>query len=330
MLKTILDYQIFKDFFVKAPKSIKEGGTVEENKYWNSLWEYLKSGTQLSIVNFPNIDNVSDIDEYIKGVCRNLYSNKNKASKSITENFKKPHKCKFPKSQDIHTVFLLDEKYESEKVKYRKNNGFIFGFIDDYDLVWKEISFLNKESVLHDRKSVKDDKRFTWDKFSEFLLPFTDVIIRDDFLFINENEIETKFGSIINALLVASNTKFNILIIVNKYKMDKRFEKDLDNLHTFIEKEYLSNSSIENIGFVHTAKEHDRYVFFNYLEVDFGKMPDDSSVPTKISFFPYTINSNSLNAKIILDDIGNIVNNSIDNKEFAGNCNNRLIKIDSK
>ena len=93
-------------------------------------------------------------------------------------------------------------------------------------MIWKEISFFDKEIVLHDRKSVNDDKRFTWDKFSKYLLQFIDVIIRDDYIFKHKNEIETKFKKIINALDKASKRKYNLLVILNKGELDAEFNKD--------------------------------------------------------------------------------------------------------
>ena len=87
----------------------------------------------------------------------------------------------------------------------------------------------------------------------------------------------------------------------------------------------MINPNKVNIGLVHTAKEHDRYTFFNYLEVGFGKIPDSSNVPTKITFNPYAINDNFLDAEIILGDLKDIVGNARQNGEFVGNIENRLL-----
>lgn len=316
MLNTIIDYSVF-DHFIKSQPAQIPIGSQEDNDVWNSLWNYLKQGSNVVLTNYQNQQNI---------FLNNLTTGRKGTTFKPETTFKKPKNCKLPKGQNIQTVFFLNEPLDSEKEKYRKKNAFIFGFVDDYPKVWKEISFIGKENVLHDRKSVNDDKRFTWDKFSEFILPFTDVIVRDDFLFKDIDEIENRFISIINALSNASSNKFKILVIVNKFKMDRKFKKNLNELYQYIEKQQLLNSSIDSIGFIHTAKEHDRYIFFNYLEVDFGKIPDTSNAPTKISFHPYTIHNCYSDAKIILDDIKVIVNNSIKNQDFAGNCDNRLLK----
>jgi hypothetical protein len=184
--------------------------------------------------------------------------------------------------------------------------------------------FLFKEIVLHDRKSVNDDKRFTWDKFSKYLLQFTDVIIRDDYIFNNKYEIETKFKKIINALGKASKRKYHLLIILNKDKLDAEFNKDIKNVYRYLEDEELFNPEKVNVGLVHTSKEHDRFIFFNYLEVDFGKIPDSPTKPTKITFNPYTRNNYFMDAQIILRDLKEIVSNA-DNKDFAEIRSNKLL-----
>jgi len=315
MLNTVIDYSIF-EHFTKSQTAQIPIGSEEDNEYWNSFWKFLKLGSNVILTNYGKQQNI---------FLNTLTTGRKGTTIKIEDTFKKPHKCKFPKNQDIQTVFFLDEQSDSEKVKYRKNNGFLFGFLNDYKEVWNKISFLNNETVLHDRKSAIDVKKFTWDKFSELLLPFTDVILRDDFLFKDINEIENRFGNIIKALDKASIQKYNLLIILNKYKLDQGFDKNIDNLYQYLKNEKLINPNKVNIGFVHTAKEHDRYTFFNYLEVGFGKIPDSSNKPTKITFNPYVLNDNYLDAKIVLDDLENIVGNAKKNGEFIGNIENRLL-----
>ncbi len=207
----------------------------------------------------------------------------------------------------------------------RNNNGFIFGFINDYQETWKEISFIKKEKVLHNRKSVEESKKFSWDKFSKSILPFTDVIIRDDFLFKVMDEIEIKFGNIINALKAKSTQKFNLLIVSNRFKLANEFHENLEEVRDYLIENNYFNSGEINLGLVHTSKEHDRYIFFNYLDVGFGKIPDSSSIPTKVTFSPYAIPGNYKDSKIVLEDIESIIKNAKDNDEFVGDLSNRLL-----
>lgn len=175
------------------------------------------------------------------------------------------------------------------------------------------------------RKSVEESKKFSWDKFSKSILPFTDVIIRDDFLFKVMDEIEMKFQNIINALNTNSTKKFNLLIVTNRFKLADEFHKNLEEVRDYLLENNYFNSNAINLGLVHTSKEHDRYIFFNYLNVGFGKIPDSSSIPTKVTFSPYTISGNYKDSKIVLENIESIINNAKDHGEFVGDLSNRLL-----
>ncbi|NOX48002.1 MAG: hypothetical protein GXO89_13595 [Chlorobi bacterium] len=139
------------------------------------------------------------------------------------------------------------------------------------------------------------------------------------------DEIEMKFGSIIKALSENSNQKFNLLIVTNRFKLANEFHEKLEEVNDYLlSKNYFKPEKVK-LGFIHTSKEHDRYIFFNYLKVDFGKIPDSSSNPTKVTFSPYTISGNFKDSKIVLKDIETIINNAKDNNEFVGNLSNRLL-----
>lgn len=314
MLNTVIDYEVFEDFCKIQPKQIPIG-SEEENNLWNSFWGYLKSGSNIALTNYSDQDNI---------FLNNLTTGRSGTTFKLTE-FKKPHKFKLPKNQNVQTLFFLNEKNIANQNKYRSENGLIFGFINDYIEVWKEICFFNKELVLHNRKSVNEIKKFSWNKFSQFILPFTDVIIRDDFLFKDINELKNKFGNIIEALNKTSTKKYNILIILNKYRLDSRFGENLENVFKYLEEEKIINKERSNLSLVHTSREHDRYIFFNYLEVDFGKIPDTSTNPTKITFFPFTLKNNLSNALDVLRDLKEIVEIAKGNKEVEGIVENKLL-----
>jgi len=314
MLNTVIDFEVFEDFCKSQPKQIPIGSD-EDHELWNSFWRYFKSGSNLSLSNYSGQENI-----FLNG----LTTGRDGTSIKF-DNVKTPHKFKFPKNQNVQTVFFLNEEETENQKKYRNNNGLIFGFLNDYKEIWKDISFFEKETVLHDRKSVEDSKKFSWDKFSKSLLPFTDVIIRDDFLFKDIDEIEIKFGSIIRALSKNSNQKFNLVIVLNKFKLDNEFHQKLEEVNDYLlRKNYFKPERI-NLGFVHTSKEHDRYIFFNYLEVYFGKIPDSSTKPTKINFNPYTISNNYSDAKLVLKDLEKIIESAKSNNEFVGNISNKLL-----
>ncbi len=316
MLETVIDYSVFDDFCNSRPKQIPNGSEFD-NDLWNSFWKFLKSGSDVKIINYSDETNI---------FLTNLTTGR-KGTSVRFDNYKEPKNCKFPKKFNIHTFFFLNEPDINKHKKYRNNNGFIFGFINDYKEIWEEISFLNKEKVLHDRESVNESLKFSWDKFATYLIPFTDIIIRDDFIFSDKSIIKDKLGKIVTALNKTSKIKYNLLIVTNKDKLDSSFKGSLNEVYNYLKKADFLRATNLNIEIAHTRKEHDRYIFFNYLEVDFGKIPDTSSVPTKIEFKPFTFKENYESALIVLNDINDIVKTAIENKNYIGNKANRLLRF---
>jgi hypothetical protein len=314
MLNTVIDFEVFDKFCKAIPKQIPEG-SEEENELWNSFWRFLKSGSNVTLSNYHDQQSI-----FLTQLTTNRNGTTLKSGIVEHQNFN------ISKDQSIQTVYFLNEPNAINQSSFRKNNGFFFAFNDDYTEKWKELSFY-KNSVLHHRKSAKAEKKFSWDKFSEHLQPFTDVIIRDNFLFKDEREIPLKFGKLIECFNKATPVKYNLLIILNKYDLDTVFKRSINELSKYLESKKLINSQRFNLGLVHTAKEHDRFMFFNYLEVDFGKIPDSSTIPTKVTFFPYTNPDYYESAEIVLKELKQIVENSEKNQEAIGCLKNRLLAI---
>jgi hypothetical protein len=313
MLNTVIDFEVFDKFCKAIPKQIPEG-SEDENELWNSFWRFLKSGSNVTLSNYNDQQSI-----FLTQLTTNRNGTTLKPGKVDHQNFN------ISQSQNIQTVYFLNEPDAINQVAFRTNNGFFFAFNDDCMDKWKELSFY-KNSVLHHRKSANAEKKFTWEKFSDFLLPFTDVIIRDNFLFKDEREIQSKFKNLIECFNEATPVKYNLLIILNKYDLDAVFKRNINELLLYLENKKLINSQRFNLGLVHTAKEHDRFLFFNYLEVDFGKIPDTSTNPTKVTFNPYANPGCYEDAKIILDDLKQIVENSEKNNEAIGYLKNQLLE----
>jgi hypothetical protein len=236
------------------------------------------------------------------------------------------HNFYLPKYQNIHTVYFINESDVKNQTKFRKNNGFFFSFNDEYIDKWKELSF-SENSVLHDRKSAEVKNRFSWERFSDYLLPFTDVIVRDNFIFKDINHIQDKFGKLIECFNKATKVKYNLLIIFNKSNLDIAFGNNIADVYKYLEHNKIFDPNRLNLGLVHTSKEHDRFMFFNYVEVDIGKFPDDSHRPTKLTFFPFSDQNNFSNAEPILSDFSDIVEEGEKNKETYGYIRNRLLSV---
>lgn len=258
MLNTVIDYSIFEHFTKNQPAQIPIG-SEEDNEYWNSFWKFLKQGSNIILTNYGNQQNI---------FLNKLTTGRKGTTFKPEDTFKKPHKCKFPKDQDIQTVFFLNEESESDKVRYRKNNGFLFGFIDDYPKVWKQLSLFGKPKVLPVRK-IAEDNFHSWNQLSEYILPFSDLIIVDNYMF-DETVWDNNLFKIIEEFSKLTNVKFNLLLVsfahskkVNAYGgMEKKIKDKLNdigvscNLSVVLTKEFLN--------------EHDRGMFTNYLRIKSG------------------------------------------------------------
>lgn len=258
MLNTILDYTIFDHFTKNQPAKIPSG-SEEENEYWNSFWKYLKQGTDLVITNFNDEQNIF----------LNQLTTGRKETKINTEfRFKKPHKCKFPKEQNIRTVFFLNEPLENDRIKYRINNGFLFGFQEDYHDAWKSLYFFGKYKVLPVRKSAKINFK-SWAQLSDYILPFTDMIVVDNYMF-DESLWDHNLFRIIKEFSKKTNVKFNLLLVSFAKRDQLSSYKDI---HQVIKKKLLENQVQCNLSIILAReffKEHDRGIFTNYLRIKSG------------------------------------------------------------
>ena len=99
MLNTVIEYEVFEDFCRTQPKQIPFG-SAEENYLWNSLWGYLKSGSNITIANYSEQENI---------FLNKLTTGRNGTTCKLAK-FKKPHKYKLPKNQDVRNIFFLNEK----------------------------------------------------------------------------------------------------------------------------------------------------------------------------------------------------------------------------
>jgi hypothetical protein len=317
MLNTIIDFEVFDKFCKAIPKQIPEG-SEEENELWNSFWRFLISDSKVVINNFVEPDYKDPTSIFLN----KLTSGKN-GTTFKPGHFKKPHNCKFPKNQNVQTVFFLKEGNLTEHQKYRNNNGFVFGFQNDYMDVWKDLSFQSKEKVLHKRK-VEEKIRFSWEKLSSYLPPFSDVILMDKFIFSNKEDIKEKIQSLIKSLDNATPVEYNLLIVTDRDKFDIEFSSDIKRVYNYLNDNALVNSHKAKLGIIHSRIEHERYLFFNYLEVEMGKFPDSSANPTKFRFLPYTERKNFIESDVVLSALKRVLNgdNVID---ACGNLNNRLL-----
>ncbi|RLD51190.1 MAG: hypothetical protein DRI94_06695 [Bacteroidetes bacterium] len=330
MLQTVLDFSIFEDFVNLQPKQIPLG-SEEENYYWLSFWNYLKNGTDLSIINFKETQNI---------FLTSLTTGRKGTKIKLSENFKKPYKNILPRETNIQSVFFIDEEDENEQQKYRNKNSLFFAFKNDYKIKWKELSLFKKSKILSVEKAEKLQFH-SWSVLNEYLLPFSDLIIFDNFIFSgNKKKLQANLFKIIKEFSKVASVKFNLLIVSYiGYDFILNVEKIYDTL-----KEFLREEKIEcNPGIVLTTnaiKRHDRAIYSNYLRINsgdsFNYFKSDGTFATKgteITFFPlcenekYITTENSL--KKISEIIDNLAKREDADKYLIGNIKNKLLKFNT-
>jgi hypothetical protein len=324
MLHTILDYEIFEGFTLNQPKPVPIG-TDEENKEWTSFWEYLRKGTDLSIVNYKNEENI---------FLNSLTTGRRGTKISTSVSFKKPYKQVLPKDTSPWSTYFIIENDEIIKQNYRKKNGLLFGFQADYKQIWNQLSLINLPKVLSVREC--SELQFnSWNQIEPYMTPFSDIVIMDNYI-LDENLWESNLISILKVLKKATPIKFNLLIITfegDKFKLDINISNKLKEL-------LIDNKIICNLGivlFTREFKEHDRGIFTNYLRIksgdSFNYFDSKGNIITKgtdIDFYSMVENDKYIVTKNLLESVSKKISEieGHDRSKFVyGDLNCNLIKL---
>jgi len=254
MLDTVLGKQIFEDFVNNQPQLIGDNKQLE---FWMSFIKFLKEGTNLQISN--NIKESIFLNELTTG--------RNKTKISLID-FRKPKKNKFPKNTNPQTLFFIDVDNEEEQNRYRKNNSFIFGFINDYKQVWRDCSLIDKEIKVFRVDTTKTYKN--WDFIKDYLLPLSDIVFIDNYIFDISLKISNLYEIIKKLSLYAASVKFNLTII--SYignKEDINIEQEYNELKAYLNENNI-NCNLSIILSNRANKEHDRAIITNYLRIKSG------------------------------------------------------------
>ena len=260
MLRTTVDFQILKKFFESQPQPIPECNEYLNDR-WNSFWSFLKNGSDVCIVNYR--------DEIESTFLTALTSGRGDSKIEIDEDFKKPHNCKFPKSTEVRETFFLCEELEADRKKYESNNGNLIAFLDNYLRTYEKLAFLKRPQIYSIRKNVEVPFK-GWKDFRNFLIPFTDVVLIDNYLFSDPSLIHSNFVKLLLEIDASTPVKYNLLIITSQ---DKYGRIDITGISILLEQIKIDyklkfNSSI--ILSKYHSIEHDRNIFFNYMRIKSG------------------------------------------------------------
>lgn len=324
MLKCTCDIAIFDDFIKNQPQK-EPVGNEDDNKAWNSLWYFLKSGADLELVNMP--------DNYENIFLNSLTTGRAGSSLSTNSNFNHPHKCTFKKDTEIDRIFFINEELEEKQRNYLKNNGHFIAFQNNYLEKWKQFSFFNKPRQLSARKNATL-KFYSWNQLNDYAVNFTDLIIVDSYVFSDESLLHSNLYRIIEILSSWTQIRFNLLIV--SY-VGGKIKVNAEKCHEKI-KDFCIQKNIKcNIGIVLSTselKEHDRIIYSNYIRIKsgdsfcyFNSANDFVTKGTDIDFFSYTepnLHQTALDGiNRIKEIIENLKNRYPEN--IAGTIDNRLI-----
>lgn len=347
MISVKIDYLLLIDFYNLSINKIKNFEETNENKLIRKFLELLSKYTELSILNLPEDPDKEIMNLIIESSDKGNY-NKEKSIK-----FNKPHKCKFPKDTDIHSVYFLNEQNEIEQNNYRKNNGLLFGFNQDYLNVFKHLILfdkIRKLAVNKDKiKGVYEDFIFNnWGKLNDYVTPLSDMVIIDRYIFSEFNKspitdlnksLALNLIPMLKVLASKNPIKFNLLIYT--YSNDKDINKEIYDYLKIKLNENNVNCNL-SIIFSNVKKDHDRAIITNYLWIESGdtfnyfkeenKKINFKTKGTKLEFHPLSNTINFYFAQTTLVNVKNQIekleNNSYKDLMLFGDYKaNKLLKF---
>jgi len=325
MLRTTLDYKVLADFYASKPSESVDTENFEELLRWINYFKYLKSGTDLVIANLKD----SNKNLFVTG----LTSGRGESKLSYIEKLDAFYKNQIPSKYGIHETFFLDEPDESNQQKYRLKNPHVFGFISDYLKAYERLALFDKKAILPVRINKENNQFKSWDLLGNYLLPFSDCIIIDNFLFSETKEIwDQNLRKILIQLDKSTPVKYNLLIITYR---GNNGEIKISDISEYLNQIKTKLSLKANISLIVTSKiEHDRNIFMNYMRIKSGtginlfNTKEEPMVNTEIEFQTYEKPEHYDNADIILIDVSRKVDDVIrknNPNELSGDGKNRLL-----
>ena len=329
-MNTFIDSNILSDFFKNQPQKIPFGNETENLK-WNSFWNFLKKETDLYIDNSQKINNNHKI------FFNALTTGRGETKIVATEKpFSGAYKNKI-KSKSPYSFFCIDEVNEQEQKKYTSKNGYLIGFVNDYMEKWEKLS-LQKGANISVTKNPSGKSLKSWNQLGDYLLPFTDVILIDNFIFSDQKLIGTNFEKILIELDKATPVIYNLTIVTLEGAPNKKIiGEDIFKQITDIKVRHKLKCKIGLVLTQYFEKEHDRVILTNYLRIkpgssfnffdSYGKMK--ASTKTDIQFYSIVNEVGRDSWRDTLHSVSDIINfyekSKSREKLIFGNTKNALL-----
>ncbi|RKD90016.1 hypothetical protein [Mangrovibacterium diazotrophicum] len=259
-MNTYLDSAILVQFWNSFPTQFPDGNECEIEK-WNTFWTFIKKETNLFISSSEELNSIF-VTKLSSG--RGDYKIEFHNGKS-NKYFRNKVNNKSP-----HSFYCLSETNLDEKNKYIKKNGYLIGFQDDFLEKWKDLKLLERPKILPVREGCRVPYFSSWQKLDEYLTPFTDLVLVDNYIFSDESMITSNFEQIITQFDKSTPVKYNLTIITFE---GGRFKLNGQKLYDDILELKMMNNWKCKIGLVlstQNVKEHDRGIFTNYIRIVTG------------------------------------------------------------
>jgi len=332
MLKTNIDYSVLLDFFNIEPKSLKDGGSIEENEWYFKIFSFLKSKTDLQIGGYDSNSEFSNLINILTSGREDsklypIQTNSVLSKVPIIEN-------------NLHSLYF-SELYDSFIGEIEKKCGLLIGNRDNYKRLFNDLICWGKRDKITVRKNSVETLK-NWEEIKPYILPFTDVILYDNFILRDNNTIDENLLKIIEILSEKANVQFNLIIIyeVETFLDNNKKKQNYPKLKVHEKKitDFLKTKKINcSLGLIETDnkfKEHDRGIFMNYMRIysgdSFNYFNIDGKIITKGTDiqFQYYSNPNNFNiAREALKNIKNIVTEFSKKliPSYIGKIENRLL-----
>ena len=323
MLKLVIDFELLLDFLKREPDIFDTD--KEFRNTWNSLWNFIESGSDLTIINVPK-----EINHFGIRCITKLTQGRGKAKINIEHNFKKPHKNKFDIDQNFQCIYFLDVPSKSDQKKYVTNNNFPIAFKENYFSLFEKLVFTNESKIKTIRQGEIMER--TWrELLNKYIYYLTDVILVDNYILDDNSILEPNLISLITYLYSIQNN-LNLTIITFN---GARNEKDLIKTQELIRNKLKAKNCRDTfnlIFFNREMKEHDRQIFTNFIRIksgdSFNYFNSSGQLITKgteLDFYSYANEDNWISSKKILKILQSKVNGTSERSKHI-KINNRLLE----
>lgn len=189
--------------------------------------------------------------------------------------------------QSLCSAYLLNISAEEGK-KFRDMLSILIGTVgEEYNMIRELSAYDNKECLAKDIKQ--------WSDFCP-TLPVTDVILDDNYYFVNKERYDKSKNEILTAIAANARKEFNVIIIVKEGEVSEgiNLEEECGRIKKQLRRLPNLKQGKCRVTILTTKKSHDRHILTNYYRIKAGcgfnlcdkAMKENVSVDIKVATSP--------------------------------------------